>query len=417
MREQECGAFLVSFEDLFINLPDQSVSGLSDLRTREKELPALGKPDLRRRFVTVGHMRGKESDRRIQLRELRLRENAETGIPVREPEQLIHKPASGLYSLWHELGLTRAFPARGEKGRRPGYAPDYAWPPDEKPRADNDDSPEQRSHSAPGRLLEIAEHLLGRASSLIEDTNTTCEAVRGAVLATQALELLGCKTPTLSLDALSLKHRFEVCAECHFVGVEYHQSINERLQDIECNLRAMSLWLDKSRQEEFVLNGEAKITTPLVAILDEHGAFEEAEICRERLRVLHNRIIFRGALRREKVLRLLTRPFGIYVEWVLRSSWHFIAAMVAATIVFSALFYFSGKFIPSHKPVGSVPEAVFMSVGAMLAQTPGWDDISGGDPWGGGTLVKLALYGSAAAFGVLNFGILVSYLYSKISRK
>lgn len=68
----------------------------------------------------------------------------------------------------------------------------------------------------------IAETLLRRAEIFASEACTVKDYIKGAVLATEALEMLGGRTATLSLVALGLNHQFEVLAECAFVGVGYH---------------------------------------------------------------------------------------------------------------------------------------------------------------------------------------------------
>ena len=209
----------------------------------------------RSRFLTVGHQHqsGVLVDyRESLLAEIREREFGATGQPLRRAQQISFKPASGLYTLWKELGLDRDWNTTGRhawnervRQKHHGLAPGYFWPPETRDGDQQQDVDD--GHSSPGRLLHIAEHLLDRANASINEVNTATEALRGAVLATQALELLGGKTPTVSVEALLLKHAFEVIAECQFPGVEYHLNLKERLADINANLTALSSWLNSKQ--------------------------------------------------------------------------------------------------------------------------------------------------------------------------
>lgn len=410
VRMHESASLRLTIEDLFLSFPDQGGSHLSRLDARDQQLPGLSVTrarNLRRRFVTVDHERAGRDERRRReefLQDLRHEESEAGPVRLRRGSQVVRKPAADLYTLWSALGMVRALRRPGEGRSCSGLGTDFFWPPRREP--DDDEKNEAAGHSSPGRLVEIAECLLERASSGIKDASSVTATVRGAVLATQALELLGGRTPTLSLEALSLKHRFEVSAECHFVGVEYHPALGKRLKDIERNLEAMSQWLHRRRRKDFVLHGAAKIVAQLIAILDAHGDFEEAEEGRDHLRRLHHQISHRNARRRGNFLRVMLRPFTLYMDWVLRSSARFVAAIASATALFALLFAATGE----HALVAG---ALYAAIRAMLAEVPTWEDLE----LTARPMVLMALNCLAAAFGLLNFGLLVSRLYSRIVRK
>ena len=409
VRASESANLRLTIEDLFLSFPDQGGSHLSRLDWRSQQLPGLSlakSKRLHRRFVTVDHERaGRDARERRgeSLEDLREEESKAGGFRLRKRNQVVRKPAADLYTLWSELGMVRALRRPGEKRIYRGLATCFCWPPPPEPDEEGDTA---CGHSSPGRLVEIAESLLERASARTKDVSSVIEIVRGAMLATQALELLGGRTPTLSLEALSLKHRFEVSAECHFVGVEYHSALGQRLKDIERNLEAMSQWLNRRRRQDFVLHGAAKIVTQLIAILDAHGNFEEAEEGRDHLRRLHHQISYRNARRRGNVIRVLLRPFTLYMDWVLRSPAHFVAAIFAAITVFTLLFALTERHT-------LVADALYATIRAMLAEVPSWDELKSSQE----SSLLIAINGLAAAFGLLNFGLFVSRLYSRIVRK
>jgi len=346
--QSQAASFLLSLEDWFLSYPDQIVPSMSDLRRRSTLLPALtlqGPP--LRRFLTVGHQHQpsvKVDYRESILAEIRNRELAATGYPLQRDQQLSFKPASGLYTLWKELGLDRDWNSSGRhswdeaiRKKHSGLAPGFFWPPEVIDGEYGHDV--EDGHSSPGRLLHIAEHLLDRANASIKEVNTATEALRGAVLATQALELLGGKTPTVSVEALLLKHAFEVTAECQFPGVEYHLNLKERLTDIRKNLASMSVWLHQQRRMDFVLNAEAQILSRLTAILEEYGEYEEAELCHQELRDLHRKISVRYDFKTRPHLAPLIWPFRWYIVFVLKSISNFILSITLLVCVFWAAHY------------------------------------------------------------------------------
>lgn len=452
-REQEppqshVNCFRLSLEDWFLSYRDQNMPAMSDLRRRSQALPALRLHGPLRRFLTVGHehQSGVLVDyRESLLAEVRQREFGANGHLLDRAQQIAYKPASGLYTLWKELGLNRDWnttgpPAWNEQMRKKhhGLAPGYFWPPATRD-GDWQQQPDD-GHSSPGRLLHIAEHLLDRANASIKEVNTATEALRGAVLATQALELLGGKTPTVSVEALLLKHAFEVIAECQFPGVEYHFNLRDRLDDIRQNIAALSAWLNQKRCKDFMLNAEAQILTKLASILEQYGEYEEAELCQRELRKLHRQISIRYDFKTRPVLAPFILPFRWYIELVLRSSVNFLLAILILILVFWGAFYMDTRYVSSVKSSSAIkhgnstsPESTVVPVspaeqaprqGSSLA---GADDnfhdafksIVTGDPvdkvqkspWTRGISYIAAL------LGVLNLGILVSALHSRMNRR
>jgi len=430
-KESAVPKIALSIEDWYLGFSDASPGHLSDMEERQRFLPALGSNPLPiRRFVTVGHDRKKDdaARRRQYLRELRLNERLGTGRPVSKSCQVVYKPASGLHTLWDKLGFPRAFPKNttaspdsGDYRQSKGLANGYIWPP-LKPDAKQWELEDADGHSSPGRLLQISEHLIHRATKLLEEVSTVSDAVQGAVLATQALELLGGKTPTVAVDALALKHEFEVMAECQFVGVEFHLSMKERLSEIRKNLDAMKHWLHKDRREAFLLNSEARIVKRIISVLDDNGEYEESVTCQNRLRWLHRKIRQHDEWRETKVLRIAFWWVNYYLEWVQRSFVHF-----ACTLTFFIGLFTCGfrALAPEKEP--SWWNALHATVSAM--HTIGLPPVpveTEEFPVANFNLtitvtqthhLRAFLGYFTALFGVTNFGIFVSMLYSRISRK
>lgn len=431
--------FALSLEDWFLSYPDQTAPAMSDMRRRSELLPALRMqaPPLRR-FLTVGHQHQAAVlvDRRNSwLAQLRQQEIAATGHPLKQKHQVAFKPASGLYSLWKELGLDRDWNSSGHQAwnnrmriKHHGLAPGYYWPPDISDSALTLDVEE--GHSSPGRLLQIAERLIDRANASIRDCNTATEALRGAVLATQALELLGCRTPTVSVEALLLKHAFEVIAECQFPGVEYHLNLKERLADIRVNLDAMSSWLNQQRRKDFMLNAEAQILSKLSGILEEYGEYEEAELCQQELRDLHRQISVRYDFKTRPLFAPLIWPFRWYIVFVLKSTFNFFLSIFVLVLVFWGVHYLeknnpclllSGPSAHHGQLAGKGQCKKKADSEATLGQTfyDTFKAIISGEPvdkteksfWTRGVSYVAAL------LGVLNLGILISVLHSRMNRR
>jgi hypothetical protein len=427
--------FALSLEDWFLSYPDQNDPATSDLRRRSELLPALRlqAPPLRR-FLTVGHQHqaGVLVDRRNNwLAQLRKQEIGATGHPLKQKQQIAFKPASGIFSLWKELGLDRDWNSSGEQAWRPslrrkyqGLAPGYFWPPDISDTAVTQNVDE--GHSSPGRLLHLAECLIDRANVLVRECNTATEALRGAVLATQALELLGCRTPTVSVEALLLKHAFEVIAECQFPGVQYHLNLKERLADVKANLAGMSFWLHHNRRRDFMLNAEAQILSKLSSILVEYGEYEEAELCQQELRDLRRQISVRYDFKTRSLFAPLIWPFRWYIVFVLRSTANFFLSIAILIAIFWGAHYFEGRESVSASDdrahCSVVPKNSRCKDSPALAGGAFYDTfkaIISGEPidkekttfW-----ARMISY-VASSLGVLNLGILISELHSRMNRR
>lgn len=410
--------FELSIEDWYLNFHDQTEHQISDLDKRLEILPALRQEDkkIRRRFLTVGDRRNGEGHnkrfiRRRQLRKLRLKERNQ-GMSVRRGEQKILKPASGIYALWEQLGLARVLTERVGNHKYRGLATGYHWPPiPEKKTPKNNNNNVHSSHSSPGRLKQIAEHLVSRATQLQENSNSVTDDIRGAVLATQALEILGCRTPTLSLEALGLKHVLETKASCRFPGVTYHVALGNRMTDMQRNLKAMGRWLDHRRREDFILNAEAPILSRMVDILDKFGRFEEAEQCRVRLRTLHQKMQTSSDIRDHKIGSLLMWPLRAYAELVLRSLGHFAVAVALMLIAFSFLFWGAG--ICDNIPFNNGWYGLFEGIHATIAATF-TGELS--DPHETNNACAIISW-LATITGFINLGLLISHFYTIFTRK
>ncbi|PYT03421.1 MAG: hypothetical protein DMF60_18445 [Acidobacteria bacterium] len=275
--------FSIVFEDLYLRFPDTDIRKLaqdgevhlSNLVTRDKLFPELAKTR-NRILVTVGHRRSGDPD------SWRQNENYLRGLKQQGKwNKVLYKPSSGIFDLWDRSDLLRKLGHGGYKGKPEGYK----WPP-EKP------GPEVPSggHSAPGRLLVIAKCLIGRSEKILEQAQSVPEAVHGAVLALEAQEYLGNRTPTTSLEALALKHQLEVLAECLFYGVEYNMNVRSRFEEIEKEVKSIGEWFRPKTRKVSMLNAEVRIVSELALQFREHNQFDEEQECLARIRELYRHL-------------------------------------------------------------------------------------------------------------------------------
>jgi len=290
----------------------------------------------------------------------------------------------------------------------------FSWPP-RAPALD------QRSgHSAPGRMNLLATALVRRASLLLQaGVSSAPEACRGAVLAGLASELYGGQVPTASVDALILKHEFEVAAECQFSGIGYSIEIQPRLAEVREELRGIFSRHGRLLRSRHADNAEMLLVNGLTRVFMDHAQFNEEQALRRRLFTLDNR------LRRSDYIWSPWRvPFlpvrflaDKYLEWVSSSLKALFLGAVFWGVVLS-LVYGKGAIL-EHLitalgfPVPtSVVHAIDVSTGVEVGETATAEAVSAAAPiW----LVFTGTFG--AVLGLTHFGLLVSILYTRLTRK
>lgn len=384
----------VVFEDYFLQFSDTHPDGFSHLRERDKsfgsggsDLGRLGS-SANRILVTSGHHRGQDEEARIDnpvyLRELR-------GLGKWNRE--LYKPLGGIFNLWRDSGLL----SRLRDGGRPGLAPGFFWP---KPREEN-----YNYHSTPGRLLVVAERLIARAERLVIEVRSVPHAVRGALLATDAIELLGGKTPTTSLEALALKHHFEALAECQFVGTQQHMDVKARMKDIQREMRALGGWFGSKRKQQAVAgwNAELSILNKLIDVYRTHNQFDEEQMLQVRARALHRRLQFVSYPALLRPLELL--PW--YVEKLVSSFPLFLAAIALWVLILGGLYTWASGVSPSQGLADAFVS--FIGIGPPGDETL-WKPAHG---WS----LSFWLVAFSLVLGFVHLGIFISHLYSMISRK
>lgn len=392
------------FEDIYVNFADGR-PGMSWLDAnpnkkeegRSKVWPRLERAE-HRIFVTSGQrVRGDEEkweSNRAYIARQKIVQHITT----------LYKPYAGIFRIWQDSKLARRLKWTDDKGKtRRGTAVGFVWPP---PRESFTDT--EHGHSSPGVLLVIAEKLIERAGKLT-DSRTITDAIRGAVLATDALEILGCRTPTVAVEALRLKHYFEVLAECQFSGVEHHIHLEDRLKEIQRDVREIGHWFGRKQRTAAALNAEMMILLCLVRLLQAQCQFDEEQYLMHRVRQLHNSLWLRqglGGLR----WRYIFWPFLRYSEFLLKSFSRFAVSIAAWISGLTAAFWYLR--VQDHT----------LQDGKSLS--PGWEAVSrafsaftGSDPLTVTGFFFPVLTGFAVLAGLAHLGIFVSHLYTLVSRK
>jgi hypothetical protein len=383
----ECNipAIELAFEDLFLNFSDRSQDDihLSELSERVKKYDRL-KDVSNRILVTVGHKNiGWYRKNYEYIRELKAK-----GKKVK----IVLKPSSGMYNILEKSGLLKEY----WKRRKQEWA-------STKPRKKS--VGETGGHSAPGRLLLIAEKLIDRARRIFKDAETVQDCIHGATLALEAVELLGYRTPTTALEAIALKHKLEVKAECMFYGIEYNIDVKSRFLEIENEVNAVSRWFHPKVRKRSILDAQMRIITVITHIFRNAGQFDEEISCLKYLRKLNRR----WSLKQpgfNKVLNYLIYPVRSYIETLVGSFKWFFLALVGWPLFLGIL----GKITNAKFAEGFSSLAAHISNALMIyfgLQSNGYPH----DVWAH-ILTILILSG-----GFLHLGIFISHLYTLITRR
>ncbi|HKY42865.1 MAG TPA: hypothetical protein VJM50_07195 [Pyrinomonadaceae bacterium] len=372
------------FEDLYLKFPDTpDAAHLSDLVERDQSFPRL-KLVKYRMFVTVGHQRAAYAERsnrnQVHLNNLK----PQIWIKVR------YKPCSGIFDLWKRSGLEQRLRADGNSWNLTKLTTQTS----------------QDGHSAPGRLLVIAGHLINRSNAILRSADSVPSAVHGAVLALEAQELLGNRTPTTMLEALALKHQLEVLAECMFYGVEQNMDVKSRFDEIERDVKSVQEWFHPKKARLSALNAQIRIVNELSLIFREHNQFDEEQQCLTKLRELHRLLWFC----KHAWWKWPLYPARWYIDFLLSSVPRFAFAIVFWIVVFGLLFMLFPHGDPSlsenpmmHGLVDSVTSFFGLQLPHGLEQLKRQ----------GLVLISLA----AILVGFIHLGILISHLYSIIARR
>jgi hypothetical protein len=309
------------------------------------------------------------------------------------------KPVGGMIDFWcaAKLGYYRPRVAR-KLGIHPGNAEGFLWP-TKAPPEDQLKAGIMVGHGAPGRLMLVAETLLRRAEILRKQACTIKDYLRGAVLATDAAELLGGLTPTLTYTALALKHEYETQAECAFLGVGYHFDVRKRAAELASEVDAVSSWFAHQTRIISRLGTCVAIMNRLVSVYRTAGQLEEEQECLAAIRSWHRELQFRQT--RNPVL-WLSHSLLWYAETLMSSFEWFMLAVVAWIVTLVAGWY----ALNGEKTL----EAISGTIGSFFGGSA--IGIASDTQW---PIVVLSCF--TVAVGTFHLGIFISFLYSLVSRK
>lgn len=456
--------FRLSLEDLYPSMPDaenhEHLSDLDGISTGPDGAPSRSRPYVLKGLYLVdpnrpespsGYLPHKDARRIIVTSdhgtpdENVAKANAEfllkTGI------RRVKKPFPGMFKFWHDIvnppickpaeretvhrrsaGVLVAEDQAGFFGRltcwlrkhglwikrqikpQEYYEEGFSWP----PRSEATES--RGGHSAPGRLNLLATTLVRRAAMLWQSgTSSAPEACRGAVIAGLAVEFYGCQVPTSSVDALILKHEFEVAAECQFSGVEYNIEVKPRLREVREELLSVFSRYDRDLQERQIDNAEMLLVNDLTRVLMNHAQFSEEKAMRRRLLELDNRLRRRSP-NRSKIFLPFRFMAHTYLEWVSSSLTTLTIGALFWVVVVAGLYWLDSvveRFIPFLGAPWNFLRAFEVAMGADLGGMAASANPLNAAPslW----FVVIGIFGGV--LGLIHFGLLVSILYTRLTLK
>lgn len=392
--------FAILIEDLNLHFPDRRLGiHLSELEARARDCPKLDSRNAAaetsrlRIVVTTGPGRSGNAAQRIH-EHLNAKAN---GIG-----KLVPKPTKGMADLWEQAGQFGAhkwlsdlgawlWPELAQSQPR-GNAPQFIFPP-----SNHSDVEEAIAHhGASGKLGLVVERLLARARRYAAAGDNVATLITGAVVARDALEISGLRSPALSLDALALLHKLELKGECQFSGLEFHIDLSHRRREIRGAVEATSHWFDPGMQARAALNAEMKMMHGLLPILREHGQFEEEQEWMGIVRWLQAKLWAGHGWRR------VFLPILLYTSAILSSLTIFFIAIAWWVTVLTVMFMVSPGGESFSCSLGN-------AVTSMFSLNPPYSCNDYDAPQ---LLVSFAI-----VIGFLHLGIFISHLYSVLSRR
>lgn len=393
---QNDAAIVLSVEDRFLNFADKDPESnlrLSQDHDRLEMFGALAQVP-HRVFITTRHDTLSPPSLTATLKAAAAavhRKLTKVGLQSQEAI-VVHKPCSGILDIWARLEISR--PAT------------FIWP----PKSDWTKDSEESGHSAPGRLLLVAERLIARAQRILENARAVPDAIHGAVLSLDAKEYLGHRTPTTSLEAVALQHQLEALSECSFYGIEHNIDVKRRFAEIATELNSITNWVTPSKRTLSRLNAELRIVSELVLIFRSHSQFDEEQQSLVKLRRLH-RNLWLHRNRQWAWVYWIFWLFRAYVELMLRSLGWLTAAFAFWVLALTILYVISGH---SGEPslVARYWHGFVDTMISFIGLSPPHDME---DLWNGPGVIRVCML--AIGLGFVHLGIFITHLYAIIARR
>jgi hypothetical protein len=311
---------------------------------------------------------------------------------------VVFKPLSGIFHLaknshWQEGSLADAF----------------EWPPPDG------DSSEAIPHGIEGKMFAIVEVLLERAARVMKTKTSVEDCIQGAVLAMDALELIGNRTPTTCVEALALKHELELSAECMFYGLQSELDIESRLAAVETEVEWLSERFHKPTREESRLDAELGVVERLIMVLRENDRFEEEQKATVRIRDLRRRLIYQRqcSLGGPRIFAWVASLGRRYMNWLFKQPGNF-ALGIATIVLFATSIYL---FVLPKEPITtphSASIAFWHAVENVVAAHPP-DEVHHYEGFHSKWVLLFTPVFMIA--GIFHIGVFIAFVYTRLTRK
>lgn len=233
------------------------------------------------------------------------------------------------------------------------------------------------------------------------------EAVHGAILALDAKEYLGHRTPTTTLEAIALQHQLEVLAECSFYGIQHNVNVKDRFSEIERELAPISGWFHHAHSKLSRLNAELRIIGELLLIFREHSQFDEEQQSLVKLRAVHRSLWFH----RHPLWAAPLWPLRAYIELMLRSLGWLVGAFAFWIAAFTLLYVLTGHGsdpILSERYWHGFVDTMDSFIG--LSPPHAFEEM-----WRSPGSLRVCM--SAFGLGFLHLGVFITHLYAILARR
>lgn len=287
-------------------------------------------------------------------------------------------------------------------------------------------------HGAPFWAQTIAERLLQRTVRLEQTSSGLVSAIHLALLASVTREVLQQRNVTLSLQALALQHRMEVTAECAFMGTTGTLDVAARIRSLDAEVEVLFAppYLPQMQKAKAM----AEIVSQLRRIYETFGRIREEGECMREMRRYRRQARYYNRHPNSRLLRHRTehtgRSVGRALEWyfdmIVGGFRRITAAMAAIVLLFTVLFALSASRIGF---CADCSEGVLWGASFMQSAVTFFALQSGIVNDATTSLVVVSLDDTGAFFlfwtitvaemllGFMHLGLLVSYLYEKLSRR
>jgi hypothetical protein len=405
------------FEDLSLSFADKPPKGhYFKLPDRDHDFPLLLEVDSRV-FVTVG-AEDKRDEERLNAAYLRYQSEKSECEGNTRFLKMVFKPLAGFFDLQHQASLANilGWPPNRQVAALPASVSHRPNRSDRTPPRDAAIATGWR-HGIPGRILFVAEDLVYRAEVLLKSGLSVEDCIHGTVLALDALELAGNRTPTLAIQALALKHELELSAECMFYGLRSNLEIKSRLAEVAKEVDWVAERFYYQTRDVSSVETQISIVNRLTKILRDNGRFDEEQSCMETLRTLRRKLWLKKR-KWSKPLFSVGWPFRWYADTLIHSPKTFLLAILGWLSAITVFYLFTDNKIVGHNYITlpTLGRAFFHAVENFISAHPPdtSHELHDYHRW------PVLLYWMTPIILMLGFfhaGILVAYLYSTIVRK